>query len=172
MREAQRAAYREANPDAKQIKLSKEERAASDWSQEGMRFRLRLESADVACDLDEALGLSTLKSGEWLVISPRWTVDSRLPVAEQVPFTPTAKQMLYGVRAELDRITVRAGGRPRGARPGPRSMMKGPRAGGGPPDFVFGTFADRPFEPGKTYTLDPDPNDFNGSHDAQVWPRV
>ena len=87
-KEAQRAAYREANPDAKQIKLSKEEKAESDWSQEGMRFRLRLECTDVACDLDEVLGLTTLKPGDWLVISPRLTVDSRLPVAEQVRVHP------------------------------------------------------------------------------------
>ena len=114
------AAYREAHPDAKQIRLSKEERAESDWSQEGMRFRLRLECTDVACDLDEVLGLTTLKPGDWLVINPRLTVDSRRPVEEQFEFTPTAKQMLYGMRAELERITVGATVTER-SRPGPRS---------------------------------------------------
>ena len=118
LKEAQRAAYREAHPDAKQIRLSKEERAESDWSQEGMRFRLRLETTGVACDLDEVLALTTLKPDDWLVICPRVTVDSRRPLAEQVEFTPTAKQMLYGMRGELERHHGPARGRPRGRRLG------------------------------------------------------
>ncbi len=166
-REELRAAYREANPDAKQVKLSKEEKAESDWSQEGMRFRLRLECSDVACDLDEVLGLTTLKPDEWLVISPRWTVDSRLPPDERFEFTPTAKQMLYGMRCQLERIRVERVGE-RAVAAWAEVVMTGSRPGGGPPGFTFGTIDERPLEAGKIYTLDPNPNDYYGSWAAQV----
>ncbi|MDQ3167547.1 MAG: DNA helicase, partial [Chloroflexota bacterium] len=104
-----RAAFKEANPAAKQVKLSKEQKEESDWSQDGMRFRLRLESAGVACELDEVIGLTTFKPGDWLVLYTRVTYDGR-PGAPRTPFTPTAKQMLHGMRVELDRITVRREG--------------------------------------------------------------
>ncbi len=168
LKEAQRAAFYEARPDAKRFARTREEKAASDWSQEGMRFRLRLECADLACDLDEVLGLTTLKPGDWLVIYPRWTVDGRRPVGEQVPFTPTAKQMLYGMRVELDRITVRRDGE-RAVEAWAEVVMKGSRGGGGgPPGFTFGTINERPLEAGTAYTLDPNPNDIYGSWAAQV----
>lgn len=167
-REELRAAFREAHPDAKQIKLSKEERAESDWSQEGMRFRLRLECSDVACDLDEVLGLTTLKRDDWLVINPRWTVDSRLPVEEQFEFTPTAKQMLYGMRCELERIRVERVGE-RAVAAWAEVVMKGSHGGRSrPPGFTFGTIGEQPLEAGKSYTLDPDPSDIYGSWAAQV----
>jgi hypothetical protein len=167
LKQAQYAAYHEAHPDAKKVKLSKEEKAESDWSQEGMRFRLRLACGDVACDLDEVLGITTLKPGDWLVINPRWAVDSRLPEAERFEFTPTAKQMLYGMRGELERITVRRAG-DRALEATAEVLMVGSRRGSGPKGFIFNTMDERPLEHGKIYTLDPNPNDFNGSHAAQV----
>ncbi|MCE3250194.1 MAG: superfamily helicase, partial [Geminicoccaceae bacterium] len=169
LKDAQCAAYREANPDATRCIRTKEEKAESDWSQAGMRFRLRLETTDVACDLDEVLGLTTLKSDDWLVINPRLTTDSRLPVAEQYQFTPTAKQMLYGMRAELERITVRRDLEGRAIDACAEIVMLGQRSGGsGPKGFVFGTIDELPLQHGKTYTLDPNPNDFSGLHAAQV----
>jgi hypothetical protein len=168
LREKLRAAYREAHPDARQVRLSPEERAASDWSQEGMRFRLRLACSDIACDLDEVLGLTTLKPGDWLVINPRWTVDSRLPEAERFEFTPTAKQMLYGMRGELERITVRRDGE-RAIEAWAEVIFKGPRGGSSrPPGFTFATINEQPLEPGKIYTLDPDPSEIYGAWAAQV----
>jgi hypothetical protein len=168
LRDEYRAAYLKTHPGAKQVKLPKDQKEASDWSQAGMRFRLRLECADVACDLDEVLGLTTLKPGDWLVLCPRLTVDSRRPVAEQVPFTPTAKQMLYGMRVELERIVVeRADGRAVAA--WAEVMMQRPMGGGaGSRGFLFGTIENRPLEQGTSYTLDPDPNDIYGFWSAKV----
>jgi hypothetical protein len=167
-KEELRAAYREAHRDARQVRLSKEERAESDWSPEGMRFRLRLACSDVACDLDEMLGLTTLKPGDWLVINPRWAVDSRLSEEEKFAFTPTAKQMLYGMRVGLERITVRRKGE-RAVEAWAEAVMKGSRGGRSrPPGFTFGTIDEQPLEPGKIYTLDPDPSDVYGSWAAQV----
>ncbi len=167
LNEEYRAAFREANPDAARVQLPKEERDASHWSQVGMRFRLRLACADVACDLDEVLGLTTLKPGDWLVLCPRLTVDSRRPAAEQVPFTPTAKQMLYGMRAELDRITVRREDG-RAVEAWAEVVMQRPMGGAGSRGFLFGTMGEKPLAPGGCYTLDPNPNDIYGSWTAKI----
>ena len=67
------------NPD-KQFRLHKEQSAECKWSPEGLRLRLRIETAGVDCDLHEALLMSTLRDGDRLVLFPRWTVDERLPV--------------------------------------------------------------------------------------------
>ena len=109
-------------PD-KQFRLTKEQAAECKWSPEGLRVRLRLETAGVDCDLHEALLLSTLRDGDRLVLYPRWTVDERLPVAERKEFTPTPKQMLYGQRAEL----VRHRG-DREGRGGPGRRRRSPRS--------------------------------------------
>jgi len=76
-----RAAFRAANPDATRVTLPPEQKAASQWSQDGMRFRLRLETSTTGCDLDEALALSTLRPEDWLVLNPRltWIVASPPP---------------------------------------------------------------------------------------------
>src|SRR5438309_907102 len=79
--------------------LSKAEKKELRWSQEGLRVRLRLQ-APPDCTLQEMLGLTTLREGSRLVLRQRWDVDSRLPTAEQIPFTPTPKQLLYAPRAD------------------------------------------------------------------------
>ncbi len=101
-----RAAWRVAHPDARQVRLPKEQKAESDWSQAGTRFRLRFACAGLDCDLDEALALTTIREGDRLVLYTRTTVDARLPVSERVAFQPTPKQLLYGMRVDLTRIVV------------------------------------------------------------------
>jgi len=155
LNEAYRAEFRETNPDAK-VKLTKEQKEETKWTHDGMVYRLRIEVGDgVACDLEEALGLTTIKPDDWLVVYPRFTVDSRRPVAEQVQFTPTAKQMLYGMRCGLQRITVnRENGRAVAAFAEITISMSMRDGGKG---FLFGG-SDHTFQPGATYTLDADPN--------------
>ncbi|MDQ3045869.1 MAG: AAA family ATPase, partial [Chloroflexota bacterium] len=167
LKDEYRAAFRAANPEATQIKLPKEQLEESSWSQEGMRFRLRLETASTDCDLDEAIALSTLRPADWLVLFPRLSVDSRLPTTEQVPYTPTAKQLLYGMRAELDRITVERH-QDRAVAAWAEIVMKqsyGNKAMGA---FGFGTIEQKPLEAGTRYTLDPDPNDIYGYWAAKI----
>ena len=103
-----RAAYRAANPDAKQS-ASQGEKAESEWSPEGLRFRLRLEHRR---RLRPARGPRPhhAQGGRPAGALPPLDRGQRLPVAEQDEFTPTPKQMLYGMRAELERITVRRDG--------------------------------------------------------------
>lgn len=71
-----------------------------------MTVRLRLDDSGLDRDLHEALGLSNLRPGEALVLSPRSTVDERLPTAEQKEFTPTPKQVLYASRCNLLQIVA------------------------------------------------------------------
>src|SRR2546421_1959631 len=81
-REALAAAFRAANPD-KQFRLNKDQSAECKWSPEGLKLRLRIEVEGVDCDLHEKLLMSTLRDGDRLVLYPRWTVDERLPKADQ-----------------------------------------------------------------------------------------
>ncbi len=166
LKAVQRERYREAHPDAKQIRLPKHEKATSDWSQEGLQFRLRIECSDLDCCLDEVIALTTLKAGDFVTINPRFTVDSRLAAVDQVPFTPTSKQMLYGTRARIDRIY-----------PGPKRggtgivgyvelTMSGDRPGAAR-GFAFRS-ANDPWVANGIYTLDEDPNNWHGYHCSVV----
>ena len=162
LREQQRAAYRVSHPDARRITLSKEQKAQSDWSQTGMRFRLRMECAGVDCSLDEALSLTTLDVGDRIVLSPRTMVDSRLPVPEQMPFTPTPKAMLYRPRADIVAVTVQRDDAGEATAAYVDVVMAPSMRGGAGSGFVFGAM-DEPLIEGRCYTLDEDPNDFYGS---------
>jgi hypothetical protein len=161
LEETYRAEFRERNPNAKQVRLTKEQREETRWSQDDITFRLRLDASDIACSLDEVLALSLLKPGERLVLYPRWAIDSRLPIDRQVPYTPTPKQLLYGMRADLERIEVeRDGDRPVSA--WARIRIAKPFFPKGMEGFAFGsTFNHRPLIPGETLTLDPNPDSYN-----------
>ena len=154
------AAFHAANPGAK-VHLTPEQRQQTQWSQAGMAIRLRLECAEAGCSLDEALGLTTLRAGDRVVVYPRVTTDSRLPEAERTGFTPTARQLLYGPRADLAalRITRDAAGK---ATAGYVEVTMQPGRGGDwSRGFAFGSI-EQPFHDGMRYTLDADPNDFYG----------
>src|SRR5579872_6963531 len=162
-----REEWRAEHPEAKQVRLSKEQRDECGWSQAGAVFRLRLESAGIDCDLDEILGLSSFREGDSLVLFERWTDDSRLPAAERVRFQPTPKQMLYGMRVRLRRITVERDGENR-ARSAVVEVEMQESQGKAARGFAFSTIDERPLLNDTCYTLDPDPNDWYGSYCAAV----
>ena len=166
-REELAVAFREKNPD-KQFRLNKEQSAECKWSPEGLRLRLRVVYEGVDCDLHEALLMSNLRDGDRLVLSPRWTVDERLPVAEQKEFTPTPKQMLYGQRAELVRIVATTkDDTGRVTEAFAEVELHDSRGGDWSKPFVFPAI-NRPLEWGKVYTLDPCPNEWYAYWCAQV----
>ncbi len=153
------ADYRRTNPGAERASLTKEEKQATRWSQQGLLFRLDLAADGLACTLDEALSLTTLRAGDSVVVFPRLTTDTRLPEAERASFTPTPRQMLYGARATIVAIDATA-----------RAVtleMRGPGGSSAIPGFAFSPF-DQPFRDGECYTLDADPNDWYGSFCASV----
>jgi hypothetical protein len=153
--------YLEDNPEADKVKLSKVQKTETAWSQEGLCFRLRVVTDGTDAGLDDIVALSTLREGDRVVLMPRTTVDSRLPTEEQTENTPTPKQMLYGPRAELKQIVVERDqvGKPVSAHV-ELEMLSG--FGGSVAGFLFASFNGQPLIEGKSYTLDPDPNDIYG----------
>jgi len=161
------AEWRATHPgDSGKPQLTKEEKAEVKWSQENLAISLDLTSDGSDCDLDEVLTLSGMKEGEWVVVLPRTDVDSRKPAAEQAPYTPTPKQMLYGTRAVITAIRVErdAAGR---ARCGTVELRMIESRGSSTRGYTFGSMP-RPFEDGTLYTLDSNPNDAYGSFLAAI----
>jgi hypothetical protein len=146
------------------VNLPKEQREESKWTIDGVGYWLRVETADIDCGLDEILGLTSLRDDSSVILSPRWTVDSRKPVDEQVEFTPTARQLLYMQRGRIKRIQVERDetGHALSAR---IQVELHETRGTGRPGYVFGTIADhvRPLVDGKTYVIDSDPSNWNQS---------
>jgi hypothetical protein len=166
-RKAYEAAFKAANPD-KPIKLTREQKAECNWSPEGLRVKLRLETVGVDCDLHEALALSNLRDGDRLVLYTRWAVDERLPVDQRKEFTPTPKQMLYGNRAELVGIVAADKDDAGHIKAGYADVeLKESFGGEWSRGFVFPAI-NRPLEDGKLHTLDPCPNDWYGYWCSQV----
>lgn len=158
-----RAAYRELNPNAKQVRLTPEQRAESIYSQVGTRYRLRLEAAGTGTGLDEVLGLTSLREGERVVLFPRYTFDRRQPADERQPQTPTPKQLLYGPRVEIARMLVERDEAGRPQKVCVEVEWKNSMGGDWSHGFVFPAGSeDRPLVEGMLYTLDPDINDING----------
>lgn len=170
LRETYEAAYRAEKPDAKQVRLPKDQNEASKWSINGVHVRLRIEVTGLDCELQEALDLSTLREQTGVIISPRWTYDTRLPEAERRPIQPTPKQLLRGLRGDLTRIDIRRDdmGRATEAFAVVRvSQGFPPTLPGG---FVFGCMkpAERPFDAGEQYVLDADVNDWTGHYAKKI----
>ncbi len=167
VRRLKHEAWRAANPDIRN--RPKDVMEETRWSMEKMRFRLRLDCASADCDLDHALATSTLRPGTRVVVFARVTQDSRLPPEERSDFTPTPKQMLYGMRADIVEIETK-----RNAENSVQTawivveiapMLSAGSSAKGPRGFVFGA-KPRPFFAGALYTLDADPDDWMGNHCA------
>lgn len=166
-REEFAATHRAANT-GKPFRANKEQQAECKWSAEGLRLKLRVETAGVDCDLHEALLMSTIREGERLVLFRRWAVDERLPVADQKEFAPTPKQMLYGQRCELVRLVATekdAAGRV--TRAVAEVELKDGFGGDAMKPHVFAGM-NRPLFDGHLYTLDPCPNAIYGYWCAKV----
>ena len=156
---------RARNPDEKPV-LTDAQKAEVKRSPEGIVLRFRIAMDDVACDLDEALALSTLKPGERVVLAQRWEVDSR-PDRDRTPYTPTPKSLLYRMRVELRRLDITRDADGRALSATADVALLGQH--GGKPDrgYSFGGHV-VPVVPGAFYSLDPDPNDVYGGWLAKV----
>jgi hypothetical protein len=147
--------------------LSKEQKGEAAWSQEGLEVCLDLVCDGTDCTLEAVLALSGLKEDGWVVVMPRTDVDSRLPASQQAPYTPTPKQMLYGTRAVVAGIDASRDGA--GRVTGATLRLRMNRGGGStsPRGYSF-TSVPRPFEDGRIYTIDSNPNDAYGGFLAAV----
>ena len=167
LHEEQRLRYSAAHPDARQARLSREEKALSDPLPIAEPFRLRIDVSDVDVSLDDALALSTLKDGERVIVEPRWTFDGRLPPEEQKPLTPTPKQLLYGMRHDVIEIEVDRDGEGLAVNAWLHVRPAGPVLSGNPPGFLFGGHEEDLID-GKLYSIDGDPNSIYGFWGAKV----
>ncbi|HKG26959.1 MAG TPA: ATP-binding protein, partial [Thermomicrobiales bacterium] len=158
-------AYRQANPEADRVELTKEQKEACKWSQEGLVFRLHVDLTGVDCDATEALNLTALREDDGVIVFSRFTVDERLPPAEQTPFPPTPKQMLYGTRARILKIVPDRNDR--GDVTGATIEIEMKESHQSLSGFTFRAFA-RPFVDGERYTLDSDPNSWYGYWSKKV----
>ena len=161
LQEEQRAAWKEAHPDSAKVYLPKEQRAESDWSQDGLRVRLRVETAGIDTSLDQILTLTKLREGETVILNQRWSYDERLPLAERVPLQTTSRQMLY--RSQAARIVGFQVDRDQDQATGFVEVELVQQQRNGQPGFIFRRLA-QPLTDGLLYTLDEDPNDWTGSH--------
>ena len=166
LRDRYEAEFRAANP-GKRLNLTKDQRAESDWSIDGIAYTLRLETEGTDASLDQVLALNTLREGERVVIFRRYVQDSRLPEAERTNNTPTPKQMLYGTRADIRHVYVTRDldGNALSA----NVEIEIARSNGGMLGaFVFPSRSVEPLHDGVLYTLDSDPNDWYGYYCASV----
>lgn len=165
VRRLKHEAWKEANPDIRN--RPKDVMEETRWSMEKMRFRLRLDCASADCDLDHALATSTLRAKSGVVISKRVEQDSRLAQSERVDFTPTVKQLLYGMRADIIEIETQRDANERVQAAWivvEISPLRNPsNAPDSPRGFVFFNFPE-PFFDGILYTLDANPDDWMGNH--------
>lgn len=167
LRASFREAYLAAHPGRTQARYTPEQRELADPIPIEEPFRLRLDVDDVDISLDDALALTTIKVGDRVRIEPRWTVDGRLPVAEQTPLTPTPKQLLYGMLHEVVEIETERDGVGRAARAWVLTRPAFAPPGGDPPGFRFSSH-DETFIDGTCYTADSDPSDSYGYWSALV----
>lgn len=138
--------------------LTDEERQATKYSNQGLKVRLRLTTQGLDCTLDDMMLLNNLEEGDQVVVYARYTVDERLPLEEQVEYTPTPRQLLYGPRAVLDRIVLERDNGQVVSGYLELTISTSQTRGEG---YCFYSI-EKPFEEGKVYTLDLDPNSIYG----------
>lgn len=160
----------EPSADDAKPKLPKEQREATKWSVDGLEVRLEIDVTDVDCGLQEALDLSTLRDDAPVILTPRWTFDGRLPEEQRRPLQPTPKQMLYGMRGRLKRIEVERDESGMSTRAVAIVQLQHGFPKTLPGGFIFGCFGsmERPLEPGETFVLDEDVNDWSGFYARKV----
>lgn len=155
-----RVAKLEANPNLKRVVLSKQEREVSGWNHDGMLYRLRIVADDLPVSLADAVSLSRFKPGDRVILASRWSVDSRLPIADQRRFTTTAKQLLYQTRVKFERIDTECDHN--GHIIAAWFVVSSIGGGGGDGVFTFGYGSLAPFGANDLFTVEDDPNDING----------
>jgi len=104
--EARQQEWREANPDKKQLPRGFSASLGLGAVDHELKLRLRLQAGRSGVSVGELLALSGFSEGSRAIVAPRYSVDGRLPAAERKPYQTTVKQLLYGMRGDLQRIEV------------------------------------------------------------------
>ncbi|MBA3413649.1 MAG: ATP-binding protein, partial [Chloroflexia bacterium] len=155
------AALRVENPEAAWGDLPQgEEPAPPDMR--GQTVRLRVETAGVGAALPEILGLSGFRPGDWVRTLPRWTVDSRLPVGQQVKRPQTPRQLLYGVPGKLAEIEIERDDAGRAAAAWVHFTFDTIPANDKMKPFAYPETPNSFFLDDESYTIEETPNDLSG----------
>ncbi len=134
------------------------------WPEGPKVIRLRFDLTGVACSVEHALALWGVDTGDSVVISPRWSVDTRMPPEERQPFTPTVRQLFYGAGGKVLELGVTQDtGNPSFA----FVDIEIGSFGSKPPEFIFYQPFNG-FEPDGLLTLDESPTDWYGSFERAV----
>ncbi len=151
-----RAAYKDEHKvPGKNVKYPPE--MASKLVDFGIAVKLRIETTGCDCSLEDAIGLSTFREGDFVWLHERQTVDGRLPTGQQIKFHPTVRQLLtFSKNAKVLRGPWIENGE------GWLEVQPDSQMGGDGHNFTFGG-QNCAFENGETYSLDPNPNDWSGS---------
>ena len=158
-REAEATAFLAANPGAQP---DKEQRKKWQIEVSDLVVRLRIHCDNVDCSLEEALALTTLREGDGIIVMPRTTTDTR-PDADRTPFTPTPKQMLYGMGATITRIAQHKNAAGLATAATVEVRFRERYAGPGTRGFAFSA-RKQALVDGENYTLDQDPDNWHGYH--------
>lgn len=149
-----RDAWAVDHPDGEKFVQTKEQREETKWSNDDVQYTFELLHPGGHERTERLLGMSEIKIGARVLLGERWSVDTRLPEEERQKFQTTARQLLYGKRAEVVAIqpSTAPGGRT-------RTLVKLELKGsfGNDPGFMF--FArNQTFTDGEIYTVESDPN--------------
>ncbi|MEZ4495398.1 MAG: hypothetical protein R2845_01155 [Thermomicrobiales bacterium] len=87
--EALRDEWMAEHPDGEKFEQTKEQRAETRWSNDGVHYVFELLHPGGADRIDRLLGMSEIKVGSRVLLGDRWSVDTRLPEDERVPFQTT-----------------------------------------------------------------------------------
>jgi len=138
------------------------------------RYRLVVDASGTDLSVDEILALIDLEEDSKVIISPRWTRDTRPDAPNKEPFAPTFRQILYGPRAKIDRIETEGDAQGQ-VREAYIDVTMRDEHGAKPLDikhYVFHTNNKSdmaaPLQDGQQYVLDQDPNDWYGLYCALV----
>jgi hypothetical protein len=121
----------------------------------------------VDCSLDHALTMSDLAVGNYVVISPRLTCDSRIAEEERVWFTPTPKQLLYGSPGVMQGIDVERDDAGAAVQAWALIQLHDARFGLKIPGFTFTGYPE-PFEVDMLYTIDESANSPMGAWEKKT----
>lgn len=157
------AEYKAASPDGELTPVQKQETAID---QDGLVVRLRLDVDGADCDLEAALAMTTIKTGDVLILYPR-LVAATFADGRRGEMTPTLRQLLHGQRVTLAGLRIQRDGQGRAVAATVELALQNDRPNNQMAPFVFGWYT-QPLLDGKLYTLDSDINSYTGYWDNKV----
>jgi predicted RecB family nuclease len=157
----ERQAAWDALPQEQRDSMEKDERKAYRYDLGGLELQLRLDPDDLKIPVSEALLLTQRREGDFVVVAPAESVDSRQDPADRVPFQTTARQImrLHG-RGHLTKLTSDG------------LLVVTLKSGGGTNNGFTWAPSPKPLDEGALVTVDADPDSWPMSRQWTVIERI